>query len=146
MDRFSNLATSALAQVVRLISTAESLQNTGLSIASILVECEGIRVALLQVQALISGVKEAATNDIFSRAVMEKYPSLMSTCSLKFITLNEKLLKLSDNGAKSNRAIDFVKRIRSLWSPSKEVQIESCCQSIRGQTIAIDLLLHGLQL
>ena len=145
MDSLSNMATSALAQVVRVISTAESLRKPRLSMAPILIECGGIRVALLQIQSLMSEVEEPAANSIFSKAVMEKYPAALNACSLTFISLNEQLSKLSANETKSKYASDFSRKLRSLWNPSTEVQVETACQKIRGQTIAIGLLLHALQ-
>lgn len=135
------MATSALAQVVRLMTTAESLRSNGLSIASILIECGGIRLALLQMQNLMLKDNGTATAAIFSKAVMGKYPAALSACSITFIALNEQLAKLCANGSKQKLG----NRLRSLWRPSQQVQIETVCHNIRGQAIAIGFLLHALQ-
>jgi hypothetical protein len=139
------MATSALAQVARAISTAESLRSSRFPTAPILIECGGIRVALLQIQNLMSQYNGTIANSKSSRAVMEKYPAALNACSRTFITINERLSKLRVNEAKSNHSSDFSKKLRSLWSPSKEVQLETICQDIRGETIAIGLLLQALQ-
>jgi hypothetical protein len=67
MDSLSNMATSALAQAVRVISTAESLRNPRLSLAPMLIERGGIRIALLQIQNLMSKDNGSPDNGMFSK-------------------------------------------------------------------------------
>jgi len=145
MDSLSNLAVSALAQIGRIISTAESLQNDSLPLAIILVECGKTRGSLLQIQNLLLRSKDYDAGVAYSNGVTEKHAAVLRACSSTFISIDEQLEKLETNETKSKRSSVLGKKLRSLLNPAKDVQIETICHSIRDQTAAIDHLLHTLR-
>jgi hypothetical protein len=145
MDSLSNLAVSTLAQIGRVTSTTESLQNERLSLARILDECERTRSTVLQIQNLVLKDEDLVIEEAYSRAVIEEHAAVLRTCSSTFITINEQLAKLETDEEKSKRSSLFGKKLRSLFGPSQDVQIETIFHSVQSQTIAIGLLLHELQ-
>ena len=148
MDPLS-ITTGVLTLVVRGISAVQSCQNyvtkykiADLSIASVRTECSSIRIALLQIQRLISQDPHRPAEDRFEEYLLEEYQAVLGACSLTFSILHERLTALGVDGLNQRNGSDFGSKLRYMWNES---QMEMVRQNIRGQAIAISLLLTAFQ-
>ncbi|KUJ13871.1 uncharacterized protein LY89DRAFT_736867 [Mollisia scopiformis] len=148
MDPLS-ITTGVLTLVTRSIGAVQTCQTyatkyklADLSIAAVRTECASIKVALLQIQKLISAHNGKASGQQFEQFVLEEYEAVLSACSLTFALLNERLDGLGLNGQNERHGSDAISKINSVW---KETTMESIRQNIRGQAIAITLLLTAFQ-
>lgn len=143
------ITTSVLTLVTRSISAVQTCQAyaakyqiADLSIAAIRTECASIRIALLQIQNLIAQSHGRNVQHQVEAYVLEEYETVLSACSLTFSLLSEKLESLGFNGLNERHESDVVSKLNFVWKGST---MESIRQSIRGQAIAITLLLTAFQ-
>jgi hypothetical protein len=148
MDPLS-ITAGVLAIVAHTINALQSCQNyvttykiADLSIASIRTECSSIRVALLQIRSLISRNPDRDVSDRFDRDVLEEYEAVLGACSLTFAILKERFAGLGLDGLNKRNESDFGTKLRYMWN---EPQMDMIRQNIRGQAIAINLLLTAFQ-
>ncbi|CZR58515.1 uncharacterized protein PAC_08407 [Phialocephala subalpina] len=148
MDPFS-ITTGVLTLVTRSISAVQTCttfatkyQLSDLSIAALRTECASIRVAPLQIQNLIPRNDGNDIRQPFEQYVLEEYDAVLSACSLTFSLLNERLESLGLNGLNARNESDTASNLRFLWT---EPTMETIRQGIRGQAVAITLLLTAFQ-
>lgn len=118
---------------------ATKYQLADLSITALRTECASIRVALLQIQAVTS-CQDGRYRDF--GYVVEEYKAVLSACSVTFSLLNEKLGSLGIDGTNKKHERDVVSKLKFIW---QESTMELIRQNIRGQAIAITLLLTAIQ-
>ncbi|KAF4632016.1 hypothetical protein G7Y89_g6114 [Cudoniella acicularis] len=148
MDPLS-ITTSVLSIVGHSINAVQSCQNyatkynlAGLSIAALRTECSSIRVALLQIHSLIIRDPDRDARDRFEEYVLEEYNAVLGACSLTFAILNERLEGMGLGGLDKKNTSDFSSKWKYMWNES---QMDTIRQGIRGQALAINLLLTAFQ-
>jgi hypothetical protein len=105
-------------------------------------ECSAIKLALVQIQRLLSRDQYRPLKDRFDVTVMEEYESVLSSCQLTFETLNDSLLSLGLGGGSNLSESTFRTKMKYLWN---EPQTQILRTSISGQQNAITLLLSIFQ-
>jgi hypothetical protein len=117
-------------------------QTAELSMNSMRTECSAIKLALIQIQRLLSRDQHRPLKDRFDVTVMEEYQSVVSSCQLTFETLNDSLLGLGLGEASNLSESTFRTKWKYLWN---EPQTQILRTSISGQQNAIMLLLSIFQ-
>jgi len=148
MDPLS-ITVSVLAIVGRSITTIQACQKNvskyqaaDLSMTSMRTECSAIKVALAQIERLITRDKRRNVADRFEDYVLEEHDSVLNDCLLTFNILNEHLSALGlDREGESNES-SLLSKIKFIWN---EPQMETLRGNIRGQANAIGILLLAFQ-
>jgi hypothetical protein len=141
---------SLVAQSIKAVQTIQTYVSkykiANLSIAAMCTECSTIRVALLQIQDLLTQSKfslQADVEDSFAAYVLEEeYERVLSACSLTFSILNERLTKLNLQSFDKNYESSFKSKFNAVWN---EDEMNLLRQNIQGQAVAINLLLSAFQ-
>ena len=150
-DPFS-ITVGVVGLVVQSIKAVQSLQNyvskyriADLSIATTRTECSTIRIALLQIQDLLIQNKSASQvdhSDSFGAYALGEYEDVLSACSIAFSVLNERLTELNVASLDKNNESSFRSKLIAVWNDD---EMNVLRQNIRGQAIAINLLLSAFQ-
>ena len=139
------LVTQGIKAVQTLQNYATKYRIADLSIASTRTECSTIRIALLQIQDLLiqnGTTSHADDNDSFAAHALEEYESVLSACSVVFQVLNERLTELNKQSLDKNNESSFKMKVNAVWNDDELTVLR---QNIRGQAIAINLLLSAFQ-
>jgi len=147
-----SLTSRVVGLVVQSIKSVQAIQGyigryelAELSVNSTRTECSAIRIALLQIQNLLAEREHGAATgakDSFVSYAIEEYEGVLSACSLAFSLLNESLTELNVYGVDEYNESTFVSKLNALWN-NEEMNVLR--QNIRGQAIAINLLLSAFQ-
>lgn len=138
-----------VSQSIKSVQTIQSYISryklADLSVNSTRTECSTIRIALLQIQDLLvqkdSGTDTGA-KDSFASYATEEYESVLSACSIAFSVLNERLTELNVYSVDKYNESTFISKFNAVWNDD---EMNILRQSIRGQAIAINLLLTAFQ-
>jgi hypothetical protein len=151
MDPLS-ITTGVIGLVSQGIGSVQTIQSyitkyklVDLSVTSTRTECSAIRIALLQIQELLAQNKlgaKAGARDSFTSYAIEEYESVLSACSIAFSVLNERLAELNMHGLDKYNEGTFKSKLNAVWNDGEMNMLR---QNIRGQAIAINLLLSAFQ-
>lgn len=150
-DPFS-LTAGVIGLVAQSIKSVQTIQNyisryklSDLSITSTCVECSAIRVALQQIRDLLAqnafGAAAGSEGSSASYAI-EEYEGVLSACSLAFSVLNERLTELNVLGLETYNESTLISKLKAVWNDD---EMNILRQNIRGQAVAINLLLSPFQ-
>lgn len=142
-----------VAQSVKAVKTVQKYFNkyriADLTIASTCTECSTIRVALLQIQDLLTQNKPTsqrgdskAAKDGFTAYAPEEYEAVLGACSIAFSVLNERLVEMNVRSLDKNNESSVKAKFKAVWNDDEMNMLR---QNIRGQAIAINLLLSAFQ-
>ena len=148
MDPLS-ITTGVLTIVVRTIGVIQSCSNyaskyniSDLAIASIRTECSSIRVALLQIQNVVSRDPNRSAKERFESCLLIEYEAVLGACSQTFSILNTRLGQIGLDRLNDQNESAFGSKLRHMW---KESQIDTLRDNVRGLAIAINLLVNAFQ-
>lgn len=147
-----SIAAGVVGLVAQSIKAAQTVQTyfgkyriADLSIASTCTECSAIRIALLQIQDLLTQNKstsQADAKDSFTAYAFKEYEGVLGACSVTFSVLNERLTELNVQSLDKNSESSFKSKLKAVWNDD---EMNLLRQNIRGQAIAINLLLSAFQ-
>jgi hypothetical protein len=150
-DPFS-LTSGVVGLVAQSIKSVQTIQNyvsryklADISVNSTRTECSAIRIALSQIQELLvqkDGGTDTGAKDSFASYATEEYEGVLSACSIAFSVLNERLAELNVYGVDKYNESTFISKLNAVWN---DEEMNILRQSIRGQAIAINLLLTAFQ-
>lgn len=138
-----------VAQTVKGVQTiqnyASKFRIADMTIDSTRTECTTIRIALLQIQSLLTRngtTPEVDSDNTFTAYALEEYEGVLGACSTAFSVLNERLEMMNlERLDKYNRS-GFKAKFKAVWNDDEVALLR---QNIRGQAIAINLLLSAFQ-
>lgn len=142
-----------LGQSIQGIQAVQKLFNqykiAELTLAATRTECSAIRVALLQIQTLMTNrnltkdpLGKSKDSDDPMTLTFDEYEAVISACSLTFAVLNQRIEELDVYGFDPNRQPSTKAKLKSLWNDDEMNLLRS---NIRGQATAITVLLAAFQ-
>lgn len=142
-----------LGQSIQGIQAVQSLFNqykiADLTVTATRTECSAIRVALVQIQKLMTNQnlpkhrsgKSKDTDDPMS-LTFDEYEAVISACSLTFAVFNQRIEELDVYGVDTNGKSSTKARLKTLWNDDEMNLLRN---NIRGQATAITVLLAAFQ-
>jgi len=128
MDPLS-ITTGVLTIVIRTIGVIQSCSDyaskysiSDLAIASMRTECSSIRVALLQIQNLVSREPNRSPEERFESYLLIEYEAVLGACSQTFSILNTRLAQIGLDRLNDQNEAAFSSKLRYMW---KESQIDT---------------------
>lgn len=139
------ITTTVLGITARCLSTAKTLyslrgkyQNASITITAIYSETTVIGVSLGKIQSIVLKHQESIASDFQTRPELEStFDSALTGCMLVYSILDDQVLRLSAGGE------SVFGRAAIVWN---EDDMKELLQQIRGQQIALSLLIQMLEM